>query len=103
MAPYSGGAAVEKIAIRAYMDTHPADMDNPSEEIITRYWGACCLNGSEAWANFRRSNYPARLPNPDPGSEIREDFICRMPYPDSGLPPLSRTGRRQSAFRVLII
>lgn len=83
MAIYDANAAIEESEIQAYLAAHPLDMANALEQINTQYWVASFLNGSEAWANFRRSDYPALLPNPYPGSEINEDFIRRMPYPDS--------------------
>jgi hypothetical protein len=83
MAIYDANAAIEESAIQTYLAAHPLDMANALEQINTQYWVASFLNGSEAWANFRRSDYPALLPNPYPGSEINEDFIRRMPYPDS--------------------
>lgn len=83
MAIYDANAAIEESEIQAYLAAHPLDMASALEQINTQYWVASFLNGSEAWANFRRSDYPALLPNPYPGSEINEDFIRRMPYPDS--------------------
>jgi hypothetical protein len=83
MATYDVNATIEESAIQAYLDAHPLETANALEQINTQYWVASFLNGSEAWANFRRSDYPALLPNPYPGSEITEDFIRRMPYPDS--------------------
>lgn len=44
---------------------------------------AAFLDGNEAFANFRRSDFPALKKNPYSGSEIKGDFIRRMPYPDS--------------------
>ena len=58
-------------------------MDNSLEQINTQYWVSSFLNGEEAWANFRRSDYPALQPNPYPGSEIYSDFILRLVYPDN--------------------
>jgi hypothetical protein len=40
------------------------------------------MNGSETWANFRRSGFPALTKNPYPGADITGSFIRRMPYPD---------------------
>lgn len=42
---------------------------------------ASILNGPEAFANFRRSGYPALAPNPYPGKEITGPFITRLSYP----------------------
>ena len=52
---------------------------NELKEINYEYWIASLLNGQEAWANFRRSGYPALAVNPFPGRTV--DFITRLPYP----------------------
>ncbi len=46
--------------------------------INTQYWVINIRNGTEAFANFRRSGYPALTPNPvgSPG------FARRLSYPD---------------------
>jgi hypothetical protein len=58
-------------------------MDKALEQINTQYWVASFLNGPEAFANFRRSGYPALTPNPFAGKEISGQFIRRLTYPDS--------------------
>ncbi|MEQ9439248.1 MAG: SusD/RagB family nutrient-binding outer membrane lipoprotein [Cyclobacteriaceae bacterium] len=83
MAIYDVNATIEESTIQAYLDTHSLDMARALEQINTQYWVASFLDGTEAWANFRRSEFPALSSNPYPGSEITEDFIRRMPYPDS--------------------
>ena len=43
-------------------------------------------HGPEAWANFRRSGFPALAPNPFPGQDLTsETFIRRLTYPSSEL------------------
>lgn len=54
-------------------------------EINYEYWVASLLNGPEAFANFRRSGFPALTPNPYPGSEVPNAFINRLTYPNSEL------------------
>lgn len=79
-------AIIPEAQIKAYIDAHPLQVVNTAkalEQINTQYWVASFLNGSEAFANFRRSGYPALKPNPFPGKEIAGDFIRRLPYPDS--------------------
>lgn len=83
MALYDPGAAIKEDAILAYLKAHPLDAAKALELINTQYWVATFLDGNESWANFRRSGFPALKKNPYPGSEIKEDFIRRMPYPDS--------------------
>ena len=56
------------------------------DRINTQYWVACFLNGPEAFANFRRSGFPALTPNPFPGRDLKtEAFIRRLTYPDAEL------------------
>lgn len=83
MALYDPSAAIKEDAILAYLKAHPLDAAKALEQINTQYWVATFLDGNESWANFRRSGFPALKKNPYPGSEIKEDFIRRMPYPDS--------------------
>ena len=85
MAAYGSNAAIPEASIKTYLDAHPLDSGKELEEINTQYWVAAFLDGSEAWANFRRSGFPALKKNPYPGSEIKGDFIRRLPYPDSEL------------------
>jgi len=49
--------------------------------INTQYWIASWGNGAEAWANFRRSGYPALAPNMYPGKQIKGNFVQRFVYP----------------------
>jgi len=83
MAAYDASAAIKEDAIVAYLKAHPLDETKALDQINTQYWVAAFLDGSELFANFRRSGFPALKKNPYPGSEIKEDFIRRMPYPDS--------------------
>ena len=40
-------------------------------------------NGTEAFANFRRTGFPALTPNPVSGElGTAEDFVRRLSYPD---------------------
>lgn len=83
MASYDPSAAIKEDAIQAYLKAHPLGAGKELEEINTQYWVATFLDGTESFANFRRSGFPALKKNPYPGSEIKEDFIRRLPYPDS--------------------
>ena len=88
MAEYGTNAAISTNAIQTYIEAHPLDVSTQEkalEQINTQYWVASFLNGSELFANFRRSGYPALTPNPYPGKEITEDFIRRLNYPDAEL------------------
>lgn len=81
MASY--GVTLSETTIKAYLDSQPFDPGKALDQINTQYWVASFLDGNEAWANFRRSGFPALKKNPYPGSEVRGDFIRRLIYPDS--------------------
>jgi hypothetical protein len=77
------GTAISETAMSEYTAANPLNMDKALEQINTQYWVASFLNGPEAFANFRRSGFPALTPNPFPGKEITGQFIRRLTYPDS--------------------
>ncbi|MDQ3844546.1 MAG: SusD/RagB family nutrient-binding outer membrane lipoprotein, partial [Bacteroidota bacterium] len=83
LASYDPGSAVPSSAIDAYLAANPFDPAKALEQINTQYWIASFLNGPEAWANFRRSGFPALTPNPYPGSSVPGGFIRRLTYPNS--------------------
>jgi hypothetical protein len=64
----------------------PADALN---QINTQYWIANFLNPSEAWANFRRSGFPALNRNAYNNFLMvngGNGFVHRFTYPDAELP-----------------
>jgi hypothetical protein len=67
----------------AYLAGNPYDAGQALKVINTQYWIASFLNGPEAWANFRRSGYPALTPNPYPSADasVKGGFIHRLVYP----------------------
>ncbi len=72
-----------------YIAAHPLVPGRELEQINTQYWIASFLNGPEAFANFRRTGYPALAPNPY-GQPNNPDvpngtFIRRIGYPTSEL------------------
>ncbi len=83
MAQYDATAAISADKQDAYLLAHPFDANNALEQINNQYWIASFQNGSEAWANFRRSGYPALTPNPYPGADpaVAGGFIHRLVYP----------------------
>ena len=80
---YGVNTAIPTAAIDAYVQANPLDPARALEQINTQYWVASFLNGPEAFANFRRSGFPALTPNPYPGRGINGQFIRRLTYPDS--------------------
>ena len=83
MEDYGSATAIPENEINAFIAANPLDMGNAMEMLGEQYWVASFLNGHEAFANFRRTGYPALTPNPYPGSDISGDFIRRLSYPDA--------------------
>ena len=89
MAVYDMNAAISTAARDTYIAANPLTAGNELEQINTQYWIASFLNGPEAFANFRRSGFPALTPNPY-GQPNNPDvpngtFIRRLTYPTSEL------------------
>lgn len=89
-------SAISDGAITTYLQANPYVAAKGLEMINTQYWVASFLNGPEAFANFRRSGFPALTPNPYPGKEIKGSFINRLSYPDSEISV--NTANRQEAI-----
>ncbi|RYY62162.1 MAG: SusD/RagB family nutrient-binding outer membrane lipoprotein [Chitinophagaceae bacterium] len=89
MATYDAGSAIAGGARDVYVAANPLLPGSELEQINTQYWIASFLNGPEAFANFRRSDYPLLTPNPY-GQPNNPDvpngtFIRRLTYPTSEL------------------
>jgi hypothetical protein len=67
--------------VDAYLVANPYSSVAALDQINTQYWVSSLMNGPEAFANFRRSGFPALSPNPFPGREV--PFINRLTYPNS--------------------
>lgn len=85
MTQYTTASTIATTDIDAYIAAHPLDAANSLRDINTQYWVASFLNGPEAYANFRRSGFPALTPNPYPGKDITGTFIRKLTYPDTEL------------------
>ncbi|MEM7655176.1 MAG: SusD/RagB family nutrient-binding outer membrane lipoprotein [Bacteroidota bacterium] len=83
MGEYDPASAIETAAADAYLTANPYDEANALEQINSQYWVASFLNSPEAFANFRRSGFPALDPNPFPAQDISGDFIRRLTYPST--------------------
>jgi hypothetical protein len=83
MASYDPGCTVAAGDITTYLTNNPFDPAKALEQIGTQYWIASFLNGPEAFANYRRTGFPALAPNPYPGKEV--ESIKRLTYPNSEL------------------
>jgi Starch-binding associating with outer membrane len=89
LATYDAGSAVPAAARDIYIAANPLGAGTEYQQINTQYWIASFLNGPEAFANFRRSGFPALTPNPY-GQPTNPDvpngtFIRRITYPTSEL------------------
>jgi hypothetical protein len=62
---------------------NPLNAATALQQINEQYWVALFLNGTEAWANFRRSGFPVLQPNSYPNADpsVKDGFIRRLPYP----------------------
>lgn len=67
----------------AYLLTNPYNAAKALELINTQYWISSFLNGSEVWANFRRSGFPALTPNSYASADaaVKGGFVRRLVYP----------------------
>ncbi len=83
MKQFDASAAIPTAAQDAYLLANPYDPAKALEVINTQYWIASFLNGSEAWANFRRTGFPALTPNPYPSADasVKGGFVHRLVYP----------------------
>ncbi|PZR28825.1 MAG: SusD/RagB family nutrient-binding outer membrane lipoprotein [Citrobacter freundii] len=87
MVTYHPNSAVSAGARDTYVTNNPLSAGTELEQINTQYWISSFLNGPEAFANFRRSGFPALTPNPY-GQPNNPDvpngtFIRRLTYPTS--------------------
>jgi len=84
-ASYDASAVISSDAENAYLNS-PANAysdANALKLINTQYWITSFGNGAEAWANFRRSGFPALSPNTYPGKQIKGSFVRRYTYPQT--------------------
>ncbi len=89
MATFDAGCTISAGARDIYIATNPLTVGTELQQINTQYWISSFLNGPEAFANFRRSGFPALTPNPY-GQPNNPDvpngtFIRRLTYPTSEL------------------
>jgi hypothetical protein len=80
---FDASATIAATDQNTYLLANPFSPAKALQQINTQYWIASFLNGSEAWANFRRSGFPVLTPNPYPYADpsVKDGFIHRLPYP----------------------
>ena len=82
MTNYDVSATISTADQNTYLTANPYVAAKGLELINNQYWISSFLNGSEAWANFRRSGFPALPINTYPGKDPSvKDFIRRLVYP----------------------
>ncbi len=83
MKQYDVLATIPAASQDAYLTANPFNPATALQQINTQYWIASFQNGSEAWANFRRSGFPALTPNAYPSADpaVTGGFIHRLVYP----------------------
>ena len=83
MKQYDASATIASALQDAYLLANPFNPAQALQQINTQYWVASFQNGSEAWANFRRSGFPALTPNPYPSVDpaVTGAFVRRLVYP----------------------
>lgn len=80
---YTGATAVPAAEVSAYL-ANPAVAYSATDAlklINTQYWVVNVRNGTEAFANFRRSGFPALSPNTY-NNNLNGGFARRLSYPD---------------------
>lgn len=81
MGLYDANITISTAAINDYLTNNPFNSVKAMEQINSEYWVASFANGPEAFANFRRSGFPALTANPFFGQSIKGQFINRLTYP----------------------
>jgi hypothetical protein len=82
---YPAASAIPAADVTAYIND-PAVLYNSTDAlklINTQYWIVNIRNGTEAFANFRRTGYPTLTPNPVVGVLGSPGFARRLSYPDA--------------------
>ena len=81
---YPGTSIVSGSEVTAYINS-AAVLYNPTDAlklINTQYWIVNLRNGTEAFANFRRSGFPVLSPNLF-NNKLNGGFVRRLSYPDA--------------------
>lgn len=80
LAKYDESLAISDTDIDAYLAANPFDAAIGMQQIGEQYWAATYLNEYEAYANFRRTGYPALVPTNYPGNESNGQVPLRLRY-----------------------
>lgn len=83
LAIYGPGGEISDSAVDTYLTAKPFDEDNALEQINTQYWAVTFLNEYEAFANWRRTGFPALVPVDYPGNVTNGTIPRRLTYSTS--------------------
>ena len=88
-AHYDASLAIAEADVDAYLAANPFDEANGMEQLGWQYWVATFLNEYEAYANWRRTDYPKLTPTNHSTSVTGGVIPLRLVYPQSeaGLNP----------------
>lgn len=78
-----GGAGVSTEQINTYLANNPLNgtVEQQIAQVNTEFWvAAFAFDADEEWANWRRTGYPALVPNP---GSVSKTIPRKMPYPQS--------------------
>jgi hypothetical protein len=80
---YKPEAEITDGQVDAYLAAKPFNAGNALEQINTQYWAATFLNEYEAFANWRRTGFPALVPVNYPGNVTNGTIPRRLTYSTS--------------------
>ena len=83
LSQYDPALAIASADASAYVAANPYDASKGLEQINSQYWAHAItmLDFYEAWANWRRSGYPALVPVVYPNNATNGQIPRRFPYP----------------------
>ncbi|WP_157740870.1 SusD/RagB family nutrient-binding outer membrane lipoprotein [Mucilaginibacter xinganensis] len=80
LAAFGDAGVISDDDATTYLEAHPYDDANGLEMINTQFWACTFFNEYEAWANYRRTGYPALKPVTYTGSQSPGAIPRRMYY-----------------------
>ncbi|MCK5367035.1 MAG: SusD/RagB family nutrient-binding outer membrane lipoprotein [Cyclobacteriaceae bacterium] len=80
---YDASLEVADADIVTYLAANPYNAAQWEESLGEQYWAVTFLNEYEAYANWRRTDYPKLIPVDYPGNESKSQIPRRLRYPGS--------------------
>jgi len=79
---YDPSFVVTDAQVNTYLAAHPYGVEKPALEMIgDQLWVSLFMNWWEAWAEYRRTNYPVLVPTNYPGNVTGGKIPQRLRYP----------------------